>query len=758
MNPRFFCRDPGYPRAIALTYSFHPLFFERIILRDLWYGGTGDISIIADQGEVQDAITRYAGQFNFLGKKYLLSAANTRGAFHPKVLLRIGPKGAKLLLGTGNMTFAGWGGNKDLALDLALAADNPESPAIVNNVLDHITPYLTTDSAREGLARIRDYPWLIGSEGNVDHTLLLTKPEQPLAEQLLKRWSGRRFSRMFAFTGSTDEKGAFIEWCHRQFGVDECVISVSPENSSFLKQEIDKLPVKVLLAPFSGPQRLHAKFFWFDGPDGPAAIVGSANCSRAAWLMAPVDGGNVEAIHVYDSPNADDFQGILDLLPKEREKVEKIASPDGPETPTEHSYYLRAVNLHRSLEFIEAEFNQILPDTARVSLIGLDGLQITLSLASNNHWQGIITEETNWPEETILVSAEIDIEGKTFKSPLHWVDDLDEIHHASRTKQVTSSFGGLISGRNDSEHAKVVADLAMISSSIFAEKATFADPQFQHRKHLGDEPAQQKAEPVRPEDLIKSLNELDIKEQGQNNSFGPVMSFSMFGVMRALFEEVGAVVDDPLINPEAIVTEESSSENGHIKKQGGAKGNDREPPPDRYKLRLRKQLEDFFENFSSKKFAEECTATKLVQTAAFPLAVSLLGQRGGWLSHEEARIYVTRVVDILLNRQRPGADVVGLLGELGERYKEKDQYEVFLQVVGDGTLWIAILAILAQLKWEEGFERFERAINSLQSIQLRPVAFRYQCWQARIIGNQDSGGEGKRIDCQRGSTNSWRDC
>jgi hypothetical protein len=100
-----------------------------------------------------------------------------------------------------------------------------------------------------------------------------------------------------------------------------------------------------------------------------------------------------------------------------------------------------------------------------------------------------------------------------------------------------------------------------------------------------------------------------------------------------------------------------------------------------------------------------------VQTAAFPLAVSLLGQRGGWLSHEEARIYVTRVVDILLNRQRPGADVVGLLGELGERYKEKDQYEVFLQVVGDGTLWIALLAILAQLKWEEGFERFERAIN-----------------------------------------------
>jgi len=42
--------------------------------------------------------------------------------------------------------------------------------------------------------------------------------------------------------------------------------------------------------------------------------MGAANCSAAAWLLAPENGGNIEAVLVYDQPDADEFASALKLL------------------------------------------------------------------------------------------------------------------------------------------------------------------------------------------------------------------------------------------------------------------------------------------------------------------------------------------------------------------------------------------------------------------------------------------------------------
>lgn len=715
MNPRIFCREPGYPRAIALTYSFDPLFFERIILRDLWCGGTGDITIVGDHNELQEAISRYAGQFIFLGNKYLLTSAETSGNFHPKLLLRVGPDGARMLLGTGNLTFCGWGGNKEIGLDLKFVATDPQSAEIVNNVLDHIEPYLTTDTAREALVRLRDYPWLINRDDSVDHALMLTRPNESLATQLLARWPSRQFDRMMVFTGSTDEKGGFVNWCQKQFGIVECIVAVSPENASFLQQEIDKLSVAVSLAPFRGSQRLHAKFYWFDGPDGPAAIVGSANCSTAAWLLAPRNNGNVEAVYVYDHPSAEDFTDILKLFPKERESVTRVESlkPEKSEPVIVSPYQLRSIALLRGEGQVEVNFNCSLPEHATVTLIGPDDLSISLFPKEKHLWGGTIAETNPWPENTPLARIVIETEDEVHQPPVHWVDDLDSINRASQVKQILSSFGGLTRSKTSSEHEKVVSDLAMVSSSLFTESASFIDPQLRRRPQ-DDTTSQKQSEPVKPEDLIKSLNDLEVKDVGQSTSLGPGMHLSMFGVMRALFEESESSTDEKEILDEENLSGVDIDEGGEGAEQKDSsqkKKSHREPPPDKYKQRLREQMGVFFENFSGDTFSKECTATKMVQASAYPLAVALLGERGHWLSSGESRTYVTKTVDILLNRQRPNSAARGLLAEVGERYKSKDQYEVYQQVVGDGTLWIALLATLSQLTWEENFERFEKAIN-----------------------------------------------
>lgn len=714
MNPRIFCREYRYPRVLALTYSFDPLFFERLIMRDLNSGGSTDITIAGDRNELQEAVSRYAGQFNYLGKSYLLVPAETKGAFHPKLLLRMSNKGARLMFGSGNLTFGGWGGNQELACQLALDANRPGSAAIVNHVLDYVAPYLDSEAGKNCLARMRDYPWLAVADDTVPN-ILITTPDEPLSEQLLRRWAGRRFDRMMVLTGSTDEGGAFITWCHEQFGVKECVVAVSPENASFIKEDVDKCPAKVSLAPIAGSQMLHAKFYWFDGPDGSAAIIGSANCSGAAWLRSPFRDGNVEIVQVHDTADAQDFEKILQAFPEDRvevdrtrpveEEVEKIGAP---------AYYVKAIHLYRNQGFVEARLSKTLPDSARATLIGPEGIELALSPNDSGVLTGQVSELIEWPATTCLAKVCIDAHGVVTETQLHWLDDMDAITLAAQIKPPAEPFKNLPRSCTSSEHDKVISDLATISASIFSESAAYLDPP---RRRPKDQPTKEEGVPgpVKPEDLVKSLNDVEATGSDRHGSGGGGgMYLSMTGVMRALFEEVETAPtpedesrtsnpDDPDDDPSAPVTND--------RKPPPSQPKPRELPSDRHRQKLRDDLERFFEKFSSEEFSRDCTASKMVQAAAYPLSVSLLGERGSWLELTEAREITTRVVDILLNRNRVGKTERGLLEEVQKRYQEDEKEDVFLQVVGDGTLWVVLLAVMAQISWVEDFEKFERAIN-----------------------------------------------
>lgn len=110
MNPREFCSLPGYTAALFLTYDFDPVFFERVVLRELWAGGTGDIVVVADRSRVDASLDRWGGGVVHLGRRYQLIPAAVEGPFHPKVILRAGPEGVIAWVGSGNLTFGGWGG------------------------------------------------------------------------------------------------------------------------------------------------------------------------------------------------------------------------------------------------------------------------------------------------------------------------------------------------------------------------------------------------------------------------------------------------------------------------------------------------------------------------------------------------------------------------------------------------------------------------------------------------------------------------
>jgi hypothetical protein len=232
-------------------------------------------------------------------------------------------------------------------------------------------------------------------------------------------------------------------------------------------------------------------------------------------------------------------------------------------------------------------------------------------------------------------------------------------------------------------------------------------------KNQSDEPETQ-ADPVKPEDLLKSLDEIEIKSPNAIHSSSGGGHFSLFGIMRALFGENELAPQPGIASPDPGGDPLGGEAPENPPKAPPQKPREHEPvppPPEKYRRRLKEQLDSFLVKLTDDHFVAECTATRLVQSAAFPLAVALFGEKGEWLSHEEARAIVTKVVDELMFVQKPTFGCFGLLDAVAKRYEKNDQLDVFRTVVGDGTLWVALIAALAHVKWESSFDRFVRAVS-----------------------------------------------
>ena len=83
MKPRVFCRERTFRRALLLTYSFDPVFFEHLVLPDLWAGRASDILVIGDSNQIKAAVRDSMGKYCILANAIYSRMPCTAGAFHP---------------------------------------------------------------------------------------------------------------------------------------------------------------------------------------------------------------------------------------------------------------------------------------------------------------------------------------------------------------------------------------------------------------------------------------------------------------------------------------------------------------------------------------------------------------------------------------------------------------------------------------------------------------------------------------------------
>lgn len=133
--------------AVFLTYSFDPVFFEHHVLRTVLQLLADPVEQAARYGEellgalqqVPVAVFADAGQCQ-AGRRAPYDLVHVRDrVFHPKLALLLFDEVARLHVGSGNLTAAGWGGNVELCSTIELHYDRREDRALLRQVDRELT-------------------------------------------------------------------------------------------------------------------------------------------------------------------------------------------------------------------------------------------------------------------------------------------------------------------------------------------------------------------------------------------------------------------------------------------------------------------------------------------------------------------------------------------------------------------------------------------------------------------------------------------
>jgi len=735
MNPREFCSQPGYERTLFLTYSFDPIFFERVVWRALQTGGTKDVVVIGDRRRLTESVNQARETLQYLGRKYLLVPANTPGIFHPKLILRTGAKGAALWIGSGNLTYAGWAVNLELASSATFEIDEN----IVNEIFNWIYSFCDHSLAREIFS---------ASFSEISESTLNTSPEIPLllsqnkvslADQLAQRWQDRRFQSLKILTGYTDDSASFVEWCHRQFGVQECTIYVDPGHASLNPDKLSTLPVKFSVVPVKYPPLQHSKLYWFSGKGGYGAIMGSPNCSRSAWLISPEHSGNIETALVYDDPETTAFDRLFSKFDKAPVAISRVQgwgdALSENDSVSMHQYHIERLDFHSASGEIEVQLNSTPPQKANVYL-EFGGSEIELEpypALKNRFWGFLNAGLENGPIQLARVIILIEGAAPQF-SNWHWINYLDELNRHSRFRKDLETLKGIGNTEKSSEQDRIVEDLALIAASLFNEKEKYPDP----IPSLRGEPKEEtpvNVPPVDPEKLVKSIKDLSESSSQFLSPRSTLRFVSIQGIIHSLFspqfqhntleQELDSSQDRLLgDNPEEI---ESIELNEEVPDQPKSQPSQQHLNPRTLK-RLLNQMDDFFERFAHKDFWSSCSINQFYQAVSFPIAVSVLGRRHNWLSNTVCLKWMVKLSDLLFLVEFSAKAYKGIIETVRQRFHEEGNVSRFDRIIGNGSLWVALLTHLNQLKWSDSFTTIDKAVL------IREI---YQ--NSHLISNTDEG-------------------
>lgn len=319
IHPLDVVRAGRWTRALFGTFAMSLGFFEAAPLRALRRGGATDIRILSDVSGVAAALGEAGARE--VGRTYAVDAvAVAAGCFHPKFILLDGEDGPRLVIGSGNLTFGGWGRNLELCEVLAPAT----SPSAFGDMADFLEALATTprvdfpgsNAAASWSTALRRIP-VTGAVGDIR---ILHSVDEPISDQLVDMAVAAGGATGLLVASPYFGAAGAVRSLARRLGIERVEVHVSTSLALAGRHydfASDPLAVPVIVESLEegrAQRPMHAKLIEIACRDAVLSVSSSVNASGPALSRA----ANVELAVVRTRPvgaRTAPFVGELPPLP-----------------------------------------------------------------------------------------------------------------------------------------------------------------------------------------------------------------------------------------------------------------------------------------------------------------------------------------------------------------------------------------------------------------------------------------------------------
>ncbi len=294
-----------WENALFTTYALSLTFFETCVLRVLRQQGCRQISLVTDAvGYLSSLGERRSSR---VGQEYqVIPVALPHGVFHPKCTYLAGPEGHALIIGSGNLTFGGYGRNLEVFEILephtapTAFVDFAEFLEVLGQRHDIIIPdkdwikQFSTLSRQQaqGHAPIQSF------QPRVIHSVITPIVDQ--IPELIPEYGEKTLTVLSPFH---DTEGAAVKQLATRTGVSNISIALPTRHASettfpFPAVKNWSQALSAVTPSVDEPKRsLHAKWFEISCSSGPTiTLTGSINATRKA--LCGTDNIEVGVLHV----------------------------------------------------------------------------------------------------------------------------------------------------------------------------------------------------------------------------------------------------------------------------------------------------------------------------------------------------------------------------------------------------------------------------------------------------------------------------
>ncbi len=442
--------------VIVLTHNIDAIFLESILLPVLRQVGNPALSVFAD---AHCAFSMFASQSSFLnglGRRYRLIpvAMPYPFRFHPKAILLCGRDQATLLVGSGNMGFGGWRENGEVWVEFKISSRYLEEAHVFAYFRSYVAQILELILDRETVEV--DIEDAFGTDRKEWVQCLNEEEEGGLigkvnrGESLLSRLDDYigtdRVKNLWICAPYFDKKAETIGELREKFTANKVTVLVQEGRTNLTwkaaQRQSDKVEFKSVSYTSSADHSsrfLHAKFYGLERANSVDVILGSANCSKAAWSI-PENRGNAELVAIVEMSKGDFQKDILDAIKisDELPELEDISVYE-EESDVEDaiaSLTVLSARLSRVDSSIRVAFKY--PEDIEIDECLLNGESIDFELLSTELLSAKFAIQSK-PQKLYL-----QLKGTAFKkeieSNLIWIDDEFELSASSKERLLVDSI------------------------------------------------------------------------------------------------------------------------------------------------------------------------------------------------------------------------------------------------------------------------------------------------------------------------------